>query len=541
MINKGVRFFSSLALTFGLCAGLLFQSFSPVLAAETAPLAELQEQTLVSWPQGPEVTAGAAILIEASTGTILYSKNIHEQNFPASTTKVLTALIAMEECSMDEMVEYSSEAVNSINWREDSNIGIKVGESITMEQTLYGLMVGSGNECGNAIGEHISGSIEAFVDKMNRRAAELGCQNTHFVTTNGIHDDNHYTSAYDLAQIAREYFTHDLLCKMSSTLDYVIPQSDTLSQKLIPFTKNKLLPGRTYAYDGLVGSKTGYTSIAKQNLVSCAERNGMRLICVVMKDESPDQFTDTVDLFNFGFSNFQMVNVAENDTRYTVRSSGFLDSAQDIFGDSTPLLYMDPQSSIVLPNGALLEHTESFLDYEALEKGQAAKVHYSYNGEPVGDAAILLSQSNTSFDFDKDVTAETQTAALGVAAPNEGEQAALIQNGPNNSDPSQNAADPAAGQTNGALSDSTNAASSAQTSAHTGTSSAAQNTVFLNVKTILFWVCSVAGLIILVLITFSAIHNHMLSKRRKAIMKRRRENNQLINLDRYTSSMDDLE
>ena len=250
--------------------------------AEANRLLPVESNQIDGWPQGPAVSARSAILIEANTGTILYAKNIHEQLYPASTTKILTAWIARQKSSLDEMVEYSSEAVNSINWREDSNIGIKVGEAITMEQSLYGLLVGSGNECGNAIGEHISGSIEAFVDLMNQTAQELGCTDSHFVTTNGIHDDEHYTSAHDLALIGQKFFSDDLLCKMSSTASYVIPQSPTLSRELIPNTKNKLLPGKEYSYEYLVGSKTGYTSKARQNLVSCAQKDGLKLICVVM-------------------------------------------------------------------------------------------------------------------------------------------------------------------------------------------------------------------------------------------------------------------
>ena len=498
MIHFRKRFLAVM-LAFGITSGLFFTgTFSSYASGQTIPGTSGQ----IIWPQGPDVEAAAAILMEANTGTILYAKNIHTQNFPASTTKVLTALIAMEEADMDEMVEYSSKAVNSINWREDSNIGIKAGESITMEQSLYGLMVGSGNECGNAIAEHISGSMEAFVDKMNQRAAELGCTESHFVTTNGIHDDAHYTSAHDLAMIAREYFSYDLLCKMSSTLDYVIPESDTLSQKLVPYTKNKLLPGREYAYDGLVGSKTGYTSIAQQNLVSCAQRDGMKLICVVMKDSSPNQFKDTVNLFNFGFSNFQLVNVAANDTRYTVSTSGFSHNTQDIFGNSSQLLSMDKDAYVILPNDVALDQATSELTYDNLKKGQAAMVTYTYNGQQIGQAPILLSETVTSFDFTKDVSKGTES-----------------------------------GKNKGTLSETADSALSFVDKAAQSAVEVQEDTVFLNVHIILFWVISIAALLIFVLVVYAAIRNHHRAKRRKAIMKRRRDRNKdIINFDRYTNS-----
>ena len=496
MIHFKKRFWAAV-LAFGITASVFFTDTVFVTATENTSSSQTAGSTVI-WPQGPDVTAEAAILMEANTGTVLYAKNIHTRLFPASTTKILTALIAMEEADMDDMVEYSSKAVNSINWREDSNIGIKPGESITMEQSLYGLMVGSGNECGNAIGEHISGSMEAFVEKMNARARELGCTDSHFVTTNGIHDDAHYTSAHDLALIAQQYFSHDLLCKMSSTLDYVIPASDTLSQKLIPYTKNKLLAGRQYAYDGLVGSKTGYTSIAQQNLVSCAQRDGMKLICVVMKDSSPNQFTDTVDLFNFGFSNFHLVNVAENDTRYTVSTGGFSHGGQDIFGNSSPRLSMDQDAYVILPKDVSLAETQSVLSYDNLKKGQAAMVTYSYNGEEVGQAAILLSENIHSFDFDKDVTASDASTST--------DNSALKSSG------------------------------TSKPKKEVKTSENQENIVFVNIHTVLFWVISVSALLIFVLAVCSALRNHRLAKRRRAIMKRRRDRSkEIIDFDRYTN------
>ena len=240
-----------------------------------------------NWPAGPAISAQSAILMDAETGAILYEKNIHEQLYPASITKILTALIVMEQCPLDEMVTYSNEAVNSINWQTDSNIGIKAGEQITVEQSLYGLLVGSANEVANALAEHVSGSVDAFAELMNERAAELGCVDSHFANANGIFDENHYTSAHDMALIAKAFFSNDLLSKISGTSTYTIPRSDTVSEELLITCRNQLLPGKSYAYEYLVGSKTGYTSEARQTLVSCAQKDGMKLICVVMKEESP--------------------------------------------------------------------------------------------------------------------------------------------------------------------------------------------------------------------------------------------------------------
>ncbi|MCR5281908.1 MAG: D-alanyl-D-alanine carboxypeptidase, partial [Lachnospiraceae bacterium] len=284
----------------------------------------IETNEIPRWPQGPSVSAEGAILIEASTGTVLYGKNIHKRLYPASTTKILTTLIAAERCELSETVKFSREAVNSIE-RASSNMGIDIGQELTVEQCLYGILVYSANEVANAIGEHVSGSIDAFVELMNQRAAELGCQDSHFVTTNGLHDDNHYTTPYDLAQIGRAFFANETLAKISGTNYYHIPPSRKQPDDIELYTHNQLTRGK-YSYDGYVGGKTGYTTVAHQTLVTCAERGGLRLICVVMREDSPNQYLDTMTLFDYGFENFKKVNVAENETRYTIRDSAFFEN-----------------------------------------------------------------------------------------------------------------------------------------------------------------------------------------------------------------------
>ncbi len=388
---------------FFLCPALVF---SIPLSAAAAPAsgnsfqeeAEARKEMPVesnareNWPAGPLIGAQSAILMEANTGAILYEKNIHDKLYPASITKILTALIAMESCPLDDIVTYSNEAVNSIDWLTDSNMGIKAGEQITMEQSLYGLLVGSANEAGNAIGEHISGSIDSFVDLMNKKAKDLGCRDSHFVTSNGIFDENHYTSAYDMALIAQAFFSNDLLCKMASTANYTIPVSSTVSQEMNVHSKNQLFANKPYAYEYLVGSKTGYTSEARQTLVSCAQKDGLKLICVIMKEESPSQYTDTIDLFNYGFSNFYAVNISETDTKYTVGNNSFFESDSDVFGNSAPLLAINSSDIIVLPNTADYKDVESELDYEGGNEKAAAIINFTYNGSYVGSASVEIVQ-----------------------------------------------------------------------------------------------------------------------------------------------------
>ena len=371
------------------------EAFSDEQAAQK--MEEIQTNEIVRWPQGPAVSAEGAILIEADTGTVLYGKNIHEKLYPASTTKILTTLIASENADLKETVKFSSRAVNSIE-RASSNMGIDIGQELTMEQCLYGILVYSANEVANAVAEHVSGSIEDFVELMNQRAAELGCTDSHFVTTNGLHDDNHYTTPYDLAQIGRAFFANETLARISGTNYYHIPPTAKQPDDIELYTHNQLTRGK-YTYEGYVGGKTGYTTVARQTLVTCAERGDMRLICVVMREEAPNQYLDTMALFDYGFQNFSKVNVAENETRYTIHEAEFLSSG---FSDGNQsLINIDPDDTIVMPNTLSFDEINAFMSETADEnrEGEIARIDYSYENIPLGSAGVVLNETIKDFDF----------------------------------------------------------------------------------------------------------------------------------------------
>ena len=353
-----------------------------------------------NWPMGPEVASQGAVLIEANTGTVLYSKNMNQRFYPASTTKILATLVAMEHAKLDEKVDFSTEAVFSIE-RGSSNMGMDVGQQITMEQCLYGILVYSANEVTNAVAEHVAGDIDTFVGMMNEKAAALGCSNSHFVTTNGLHDDMHYTTPYDLAQIGRAFFANETLAKMAGTRYYKIEPTDRQPDLIELYTHNKLT-NNTYPYEGYVGGKTGYTTVANQTLISCAKRNGMTLICVVMSVDSPGQYTDTISLFDYGFNNFSRVNVAENETNYTLMNSDFFKKEGDIFGESETIMSIEPTDSIILPATIDFDMVESELNYvdDLSSPDSVAVIDYSYEGMPLGNANIVLAQDQPAYDFE---------------------------------------------------------------------------------------------------------------------------------------------
>ena len=367
--------------------------------AEERKALPIQSNDIENWPAGPAVSAESAILMDIDTGSILYAKNIHKKSYPASTTKLLTCLIAVEQGNLDDMVSFSDTAIFSVP-TDGSKIGMDVGESITLEQSLYGILVGSANEVANAVGEYISGSLEEFINLMNERAAQLGCTDSHFMNTNGLHDDNHYTSAYDLALISAAFFQNDMLCKIGNTDRYEFTATATQPDDFILKNKHRLITGED-PYDGILGGKTGYTDQARQTLVTCAEQNGMRLVCVVFKEEAPSQFTDTIDLFDYGFHNFQLMNISEHEDKYQIEPSGFLQTGNDIFGSSKPILTIDNNSSVIIPNTVSFDDLDSTIDYNVSDENRIAQIEYSYNDTYVGSAYLELAADNASnYEFD---------------------------------------------------------------------------------------------------------------------------------------------
>ena len=262
----------------------------------------VQTDTLANWPQGPAIYAESGILVDLDTQEILYSKNIDKQLYPASITKVMTTLVAIESSSPEEPVTFSQHALDSIEW-DSSNIGCSLNETLTMEQCWYAMMLNSANEVCCGVAEHISGSIEAFVEKMNQKAAELGCTNTHFSNPNGLPDETHYTTAHDMALIANAAYQNETFRQIFSTRQYEIPPTPQYTETRYLYNHHKMMqPDTEYYYEGCLGGKTGYTETALNTLVTIASRNGKNLLCVTMRTQGRQVYTDTASLFDYGFS-----------------------------------------------------------------------------------------------------------------------------------------------------------------------------------------------------------------------------------------------
>jgi serine-type D-Ala-D-Ala carboxypeptidase (penicillin-binding protein 5/6) len=239
------------------------------------------------------ITAKSAILIEATTGRVLYEKNAFEKLPMASTTKVMTAILAIENCRLDDIITVSRKASEV----GESSIWLAEGEKLTMSDMLFGLMLASGNDAAVAIAEHVAGSVDAFAAMMNAKAKEIGAYNTNFSNPNGLPIDDHYTTAYDLAIISAYAMRNDFFRELVKTEYKTIPWEGHEYKRVVK-NKNKLL----WQYEGGNGIKTGYTKAAGKCLSAAAERDGMQLISIVLS--APDMFNDCMKLMNYGFENY---------------------------------------------------------------------------------------------------------------------------------------------------------------------------------------------------------------------------------------------
>lgn len=368
----------------------------------------IQSNGIENWPQGPAIGAKSAILMEMNTHTILYAKNIHEKCYPASTTKILTCLLAMQNCTMDETITFSHASIYDVPLDGSRLGGVNPGDTMPMEQALYCVLVQSANDVASAVGEHVAEklvkekSTEAFAELMNEKVASLGGTDSHFTNSNGLFDENHYTSAYDLALVGCEFFGNEMLCKMSSTPSYHFRLKPDDEDYVWIASKNQLYEKKPYEYQYLLGSKTGYVSQSRQTLVSAAEKNGMKLVCVVFMDESPYQYEDTVTLFQYGFENFQRVSIKDNETKYNFDTMDFFDTENDLFGDSTPLISIENDAYVILPNTAEFSDTVSTLAYaeQSPDTNVIASISYTYSDVPVGECSLVFYKSSVpAFHF----------------------------------------------------------------------------------------------------------------------------------------------
>ena len=349
----------------------------------------------------PSISAESAIVMDVQSGAILYQKNMDKRQYPASITKVMTAMLAIENSSLSETVTYSRNAVTNLE-SGASNIEIKPGEKLSMEDSLYGILLMSANEACNGVAEHVGGTIENYVNMMNERAKELGCTNTHFANTNGLWMKDHYTTAHDMALISRQAYKNPTFAKITGTKRYNTKKTNKTGVRPLHNHHGMLYASNfpQYLYEYCVGGKTGYTSKCRYTLVTYAKKNNMTLVSVIMRAPNspwtePNEYTDTTKILNYCFENYKRYSIDKNANKQLMNSSLFT-KFSPFYNLDASTLAIDENAGVMLPKGITLQQTQNKIElYDtpkeiSKNKKNIGKITYTYNGKEVGGSEIYF-------------------------------------------------------------------------------------------------------------------------------------------------------
>ena len=304
-------------LTLGISCSLMFQT--PVFAAEETTTDTQTDASAVTtnsipgWPQGPEITSSAAVIMEDATQTLLYSKNMDQVLYPGATVKIMTTLLALENCQLTDQVTMTATGVSGVT-DGGANISAQLDEVFTVEQCLYAIMLSSANDIALQLSEHIGGSVDAFVQMMNDRAAQLGCTNTVFTNPTGLPDENQHTTAHDMALIMKAAIDNESFRTIAGTASYTIPATNVSGGDRVLTNNFSMMSASNAAYyQYCLGGREGYTEASGSTLVCAAEKNNTTLIAVVLQGASGTTATEAGSLLDYGFDNFQTLSLGNND------------------------------------------------------------------------------------------------------------------------------------------------------------------------------------------------------------------------------------
>lgn len=293
----------------GMTLSLILQT--PVLAAEAS--VGITTNAISGWPQGSDITSTAAVVMEESTNTVVYAKNMDQPLFPGGTVKVMTTLLALENSQLTDSVTMTSTGVSGVT-DGGANISAQLDEVFTMEQCLYAIMMVSANDIALQVAEHLGGSVEGFVQMMNARAAELGCTNTVFTNPTGLPDENQHTTAHDMALIMKAALENESFRTIAGAPSYTISATNVSGGERVLTNNFSMMNAANAAYyQNCLGGREGFTEASGSTLVCGAEKNGVTLIAVVLQGASGTTGTEAGALLNYGFDNFQMLSLGDTD------------------------------------------------------------------------------------------------------------------------------------------------------------------------------------------------------------------------------------
>ncbi|MFQ6817681.1 MAG: D-alanyl-D-alanine carboxypeptidase family protein [Blautia sp.] len=346
---------------------LSLMTVSPVSAAEETAAASsgITTNSIAGWPQGPEITSTAAVIMEDSTNTVLYAKNADQQLYPGGTVKVMTTLLALENTQLTDQVTMTDTGVSGVT-DGGANISAQLDEVFTIEQCLYAMMLSSANDIALQVAEHIGGSVEGFVQMMNDRAAQLGCTGTVFTNPTGLPDENQHTTAHDMALIMKAAIDNDTFRTIAGTTSYTISATNVSGGERVLTNNFSMLNSANAAYyPNCIGGREGYTEASGSTLVCGAEKNGTTLIAVVLQGASGTTAAEAGSLLNYGFDNFQMLSLG--DTDFNMLSGG----------------------NVFVPVGATADSLTA--EDSPGEEGQLNRQYY-FGGAPVGTAVMAVTE-----------------------------------------------------------------------------------------------------------------------------------------------------
>lgn len=359
-IKKIAAALLSMGISFSLLAPSLVSASEEVPANEASSTSAISTNALPNWPQGPDITSTAAVIMEDSTNAILYAKNMDQPLDPGSTVKVMTALLALETCNLQDEITMTATGLAGAT-DGGAHIAAQMGEVFTLEQCLYGIMVASANDLCLQVAEYAGGSVENFVDMMNTRAAELGCTNTVFSNPTGMADENQITTAHDMALIMKAAIDKEEFQKIASAESYTIPATNMSGERTMTSKFSMLNHESPSYYQGVLGGKQGYTTASLSTLICAAKRNDITLISVVLQGGAEQTIPESNTLLDYAFENFHFITPGEND--FSILSGG----------------------SILLPSTI----SEDMLSIEESDVNGETIRQYSYEGILLGSAVVI--------------------------------------------------------------------------------------------------------------------------------------------------------
>ncbi len=346
------------------------------------------------WPADTGIQAEAGIVVDATSGAVLFGQNIHVAYAPASITKLLTALVVAEHASPDETVTFSHDAVYNVESGSGNSLALEEGDVLTVRDCMHALLLRSSNQAANALAEHVAGSRDGFVTMMNEKIAEIGCTESHFANPSGLNDEQQYVTAYDMALIARAAFANETVLAAASTQRYQLPATIKNPNGLTITMEHKILaardnPSSQFYLEGVVAGKTGYTSKAGNTLVTYAVRDGRGLISVILKGTQPQYYLDGKTLIEFGFASFTDISVAEQEN-YLAKLDGI---DFDGYHYAPSELYLEEAACVTVPNAAsFADVTRTYTQELGYGHPQTAvaRLLYTYHDRQVGSAYICV-------------------------------------------------------------------------------------------------------------------------------------------------------